>query len=131
MSNPFAAFNVSQPLVDNRDLPLGRKCLLKQLSVIVDTSEPESRRHCTGTPPSFTIVMGHLPTALFNTLSVSISSGEPVLTPPVARLLAAGGASFPASPWEALLWVLQLNGHLWVYFCILGQCDLDPHKNST
>ena len=78
--NPLAAANVNYPLVDRRILPLERKFSLKKLSVMVDTSEPESRRHGTRTPPSFTFAIGHLPTARLKTSSLlGTSSGKPVL----------------------------------------------------
>ena len=61
---------------------------------MVVTSEPESRRHGTGTPPSFTVVVGHFPTALRNTSSwLGIAGVEPELSPSVAWILATDGAS--------------------------------------
>ena len=41
---------------------LGRKCLLKNSSVTVYTSGPESERQGTPTSPSRTVVTGHSPT---------------------------------------------------------------------
>ena len=61
--NPLAAVNINSPLVDRRFLPLEWKLSLKKLSVGVDTSEPQSRRHDIRTPSSFPFAVGHFPTA--------------------------------------------------------------------
>lgn len=119
MSKPLAAVNVNHPLVDKRVLPLGRKCLLKQLSVMVDTWEPESRRHGTGTPPSFTVAVGHFPTALWNTSPwLGVAGTEPKLSPSVAWLFATEGASLKVVTWSLFLpSEALLVGHFCCYCC--------------
>ena len=102
--NPLAAVNVNQPLVDRRFLPLGWKLSLKKLSVMVDTSDPESRRHGTRTPPSLTFAIGHFPRAQLKMSSLlGTSSGEPVLFPPVTRLIVTGGASLTGETSQCLV----------------------------
>ena len=61
---------------------------------MVVNSEPELRRHGTGTPPSFTVEVGHFPTVIRNTSSWLVIAGvEPELSPAVVWLLATEGAS--------------------------------------
>ena len=65
--------------------------------MIVDTLDPGSRRHGTATPPDFTTVVGHLPTALWQTsswLGTGCSLGESLLPSPVIRLIMTGGGSW-------------------------------------
>ena len=130
MFNPLAAVNVNHPLVDRRFLPLERKFSLKKLSVTVDTSEPESRRHGTRTPPSFTIAVGHFPTARLKTSSLlGTSSGEPVLAPTVTRLIVTGGVSLTAETSRCLV---SSGSALGPFLAVLSdsirRCDLPFHN---
>lgn len=128
--NPLAAVNVSHPLVDRRFLSLEWKFSLKKLSVMVDTSEPESRRHGARTPPSFTFAIGHFPTARLKTSSLlGTSSGEPMLAPPVTRLIMAGGISLTAETSHCLASSGSVLGpFLAVLSDSIGQCDLLSHN---
>ncbi len=109
---------------------MGRKFSLKTLPVIVDTSEPQSRRHGTRTPPSFTFAIGHFPTARLKTsFLLGSSSGEPVLAPPVTRLIVTGGASLTA---ETAYCLASSGSVLGPFVAVssdsIGRCDLLSHN---
>ena len=91
IANPFAAVNLNQSPVGKRVFPRGRKWSLKNSSVIVDTSDQESKRQGTSAPSNRTVTTGHFPTAFSYTVDLSIF--KPLLSPPVTWLLMRGGVS--------------------------------------
>ena len=89
--SPFTAVNLNQSPVGKTGFPWGRKWSLKNSSVIGDTSDPESQRQGSSSPPNHTVTTEHFPTALSYTVDISIF--EPLLFPPVTWLLMTEGGS--------------------------------------
>ena len=72
------------------------KLLLKNDSVIVETSAPESSKQGIDMPLTITLEVGHLPIAFPKTLSLIVSGVGPLLVlPPLAWSSARVDFSFP------------------------------------